>query len=231
MQDKYLSKLSRHVRDLVEEVEKASGVPIVVTVRSDKPVSCQPHLSHGEIFTPAPEALGDGSVVHEVLHLRRFLAEGVPLLVVRADYQLWQPGMQDPLTNQDNAFEHLIVVPEELQRCPERRGYWEQLMLQCWNEIRESETDNSEVAAALWAFALHVIPGSAAHALAHDVLAQRGYQQLAERFSTALLPVLTHKEEAIRIWFRELGIDTDMAAFEYLYTHRGARKEVALVDV
>ena len=229
MQDEYFYRLSGHVRELVEEVEKASGVPIVVTVRPDKRVSCRPHLSQGEIFTPAPEALGDGSVIHEVLHLRRFLVEGVPLLIVRGDYEQWQPGMEDRLTRQDNAFEHLIVVPEELRRCPERRGYWEQMMLQRWNEIRESEADNREAAAALWAFALHVIPRSEAHVLAHEVLAQRGYQQLAERFSAALLPVLHHKEEAIRIWFHELGIDPNMAAFEYLQTHLGARKEVALV--
>lgn len=229
MQEEYLSKLSGHVRNLVEEVEKASGVSVVVTVRPGERVSCQPSPSRGEIFTPAPEVLVDGAVVHEVLHLRRFLVESVPLLVVRDDYEQWQPGLESSLTMQDNAFEHLMVVPEELQRCPERRDYWDQKMLERWNEIRESTGDNSEVAAALWAFVLHVIPDSEAHVLAHDVLTQLGYLQLAERFSAAVLPALPHKEEAIRIWFDELGIDPNMVAFEYLYTHRGARKQVPLV--
>lgn len=103
-------------------------------------------------------------------------------------------------------------------------------MLQRWNEIRESEADNREAAAALWAFALHVIPGSEAHVLAHEILAQRGYQQLAERFSAAVLPALAQKEDAIRIWIDELGIDPNFVAFEYLNTHLGKREEVALVE-
>lgn len=235
MQPEYLFKLSAHVRDLVEEVERTSGVPIVVTVSPEKNVvSCFPYRDRGEIFTPTPEALKDGPVVHEVLHLRRFLVEGIPRLVVPDDYEGDRLDPQGGVTAHDNIFEHCVIVPEEIRRCPDRQTYWEQLMLQRWRELESPQLDEAarrEASVALWTFVRHVLPDGEALPVAAEILKRINYEALAEQFSAAVLPVLTNKERAIQTWWNQLGFDRNMVIFEYLDTRRATPRRVALVDI
>lgn len=234
MQPEFLSQLSAHVRDLVEEVERASGVPIVVTVSPDATVSSFPCRDRGEIFTPTPEALEDGSVVHEVLHLRRFLVDGVPRLVVPDDYEGERLDPQDGVTAHDNVFEHCVIVPEEIQRCPGRQEYWDQLMLRRWRELESpqmSEAARREASVVMWAFVRHVLPGSEILPVAAEILKRINYEALAEQFSAAVLPVLTNKEQAIQTWWNQLGFDQNMVIFEYLDARRATLRRVALVDI
>ena len=49
--------------------------------------------------------------------------------------ELWSPRLVDSLVAQDNALEHLVMVPREVEVLPERRAYWEAKMVRIWSDL------------------------------------------------------------------------------------------------
>lgn len=241
VQTEYLARLTPDTRSLAEEVERGSGVEVVVKVDPDRArslpdrpdtLACQVNMTGAELLIPAPDYFPDGSVLHELLHVRRFLVEGVPRLTVCETYEPWSPGIRTSLTLQDNSIEHLLIVPEELRRRPERREHWERVMKRVWKELAAdglSEVDRRQAALANWVFIQHVLPNSAILPCARAVLERFDLSDVAHHFCEALMPVLSDKEGAVRVWFEHLHAPLEMASFEYLNTHDGTRKEVPLV--
>lgn len=241
MQMEYLNRLAPDIRILAEELEQASGVNVVVelapdraNILPDQPVSlaCVVYPHGAKILIPAQDYFPDGSVLHELLHIRRFLVDGVPRLTVCETYEPWSPEISKSLTLQDNSIEHLIIVPEELSLRPERREHWERVMKRVWQQLDAdglSEMDRRQSALANWFFIQHVLPESAVLPLARIVLDRFDLSDLAKCFWEALLPVLSVKERAVRVWFEHLDVPLEMVSLEYLNTHDGTRKEVPLI--
>jgi hypothetical protein len=134
VQTEYLNRLGDLVRSLVREMEAQIGFEI--TVKVDAAEDRQPPSEHrgmrcemdeykAEISTANTDYFPDASVFHELQHIRRFLVDGIPKLIVCEDYQLWSPQLDEAILHLDNNLEHLVIIPIELREFPERRAYWE----------------------------------------------------------------------------------------------------------
>lgn len=240
MQPEYLARLPLDISALVEEIEQASGVEITVEVDPARVrnipehpdiMACAFSPRAARLLIPAPDYFPDGSVLHELLHIRRFLVEGIPCLVDCDAYEGWRPSIAAGLTRLDNSIEHLIIVPEELQLRPDRRAYWERVMMRLWDELasdRFNQLDRRQLALVNWAFIEHVLPGSAVQSYSRVVLAKFDLTDRARRCYDELIPSLSDKESAVKVCFRHLGLPLEMASFEYVDTHTGTRREVPL---
>ncbi|MQR00975.1 hypothetical protein [Glaciimonas soli] len=240
MQPEYIARLPLDIRTLVEEIERASRVKITVEVDSARArnIPSQPDTMacefspHGaKLLIPTSDYFPDGSVLHELLHVRRFLVEGIPCLVDCLTYQHWRLYFAAGLIRLDNSIEHLIIVPEELRIRPNRREYWERVMMRLWDELaldRLTELARRELALINWAFIEHVLPGSAVQSYARVVLAKFDLTDRAQRCCDELIPSLQDKESAIRVCFSHLELPLEVASLEYIDTHAGTRREVPL---
>jgi hypothetical protein len=240
MQTDYLNRLAPDVRTFAEELEQAIGFEIVVKVNHHKPrrasdepggLECEVDQSGARILIPEPGWFPDGSVLHELFHIRRFLVEGIPLLVDNEAHERWNPCVSTAVTYHDNCMEHLIIVPEELRRRPERRAHWERAMTQVWETLSADgthEIDRRQGALANWVFIQHVMPGSAARTSALAVLDRFDFRESAEGFFEALVPALTDKEQLVRVWFEYLNIPLEMASLRYLNAWGGLCRETPL---
>jgi hypothetical protein len=104
----YLNCLEPDTRNLVAEIEQSGGVEIEVTVdpsraigRSDRaiPLACQVENCNARILIPRADYFPDASVVHELLHIQRFLSLGVPRIIVAETFKGWTPELDDAMTN------------------------------------------------------------------------------------------------------------------------------------
>ncbi|MBP4049364.1 hypothetical protein J9978_07610 [Chromobacterium violaceum] len=242
MKAEYVELLPAPLKDLVRDTEEYIGFPIDVVVAPERargmpdgasPLACEVEKDAARLLIPSVDQFPPGAVFHELQHIRRFLVEGVPQLVDCEDYEPWTPEMGTALTRQDNALEHLVIVPRELNVFPERRTHWENVMQQVWAEIEAgegSDVDRKHAGWACWAFLLQVTPDSSTVDVARRVLAGMGAIERGDQFYEALLPALGDKVAAVRVWFEHLGIPLEMASLKY-YAPRELRSwEVPLVE-
>ncbi|MGF6369736.1 hypothetical protein OKW40_002486 [Paraburkholderia sp. RAU6.4a] len=159
----------------MQGTEQQSGLVIQVEVDPARGATVACHVdergatllvSRQEFFQPAP-------VMHELLHMRRFLVDGVPQIVVNEDYNDWTPELERGLTNLDNGLEHLVIVPEEILRFPVRRQYWAGVMARKLEEIRVNPLnpdDRRRHALVNWLFIHHVLMDEAQRQAADSLL-------------------------------------------------------------
>lgn len=131
MQPKHLARLSQPVRDFFQQVEQDSGVDIEVVLdgrlngggpRGHGKLEVVINARSNRLFAPTDGYFPDGGVRHEVLHVKRFHVDGVPKLAL-ADAEAWDENFSNALGLFDNAIEHVLIVPTELQHHPERREH------------------------------------------------------------------------------------------------------------
>ena len=168
MQPEYLARLSGPVQEFICEVEGKAHLDIEVVLAST--LNNGGPMGRGnlavditarriQLFAPTNGYFPDGAVRHEVLHVQRFHVDGVPKLAL-AD-GAWDKGFRDVLAGLDNAVEHIVIVPVELQFHPERRTHWEALMSNVLAELPFAPEDELRLAVCLhWTFLRHVLPGS-----------------------------------------------------------------------
>jgi hypothetical protein len=169
MQSEYLARLSEPVQQFILEVEEGAGVDIKVILdpnQNEGGTTGQGKLAvvikaqSIQLFAPTNGYFPDGAVRHEVLHVRRFHVEGVPKLAL-ADNEEWDEGFSDALGALDNAIEHVVIVPSELQFHPERRGHWETVMRDVCLGLPDVPEGERRLAVCLhWTFLRHVLPNS-----------------------------------------------------------------------
>lgn len=239
----YRALLPAWLAAMVDEAEAAMALPIEVTVDPAQakgspdepdPLACQMSASFARVLVPTEGYFPAGSVLHELLHLRRFLVEGIPRLVV-ADAlpdELWSPRLVDSLVAHDNALEHLVMVPREVEVLPERRAYWEAKMVRIWSDLaagKGSPADQREAALANWFFLRHVLPGSPSTATAETVLDNFGLMEAAEAAVAQMSPVLSDKVALTNAWFGVAGIDRGLADFEYIDSRARTTRRIPMV--
>lgn len=238
MQPDYLERLPEDVQQLVRQTERAIGFSIDVVVVPERtrnvvgetdPMACEVENDFARMLVSEPNQFRSSSAFHELLHVRRFLVEGVPKLVDCSDYKDWTPAIGTALTMHDNAFEHLNIVPRELERFPSNRERWEAMMVRNFGDIvagRDGDVGRRQLALACWAFLQRVLPDSPTLPVARAALQALNALEHAERFCVALFPLLADKEAAMRVWFHYQDVPLELGSLKYLLPLEFRTREV-----
>lgn len=209
MQPEHLNRLCESVRDFVRQVELGAGLNIEIVLdprlNEEGPyglgsleVFVQSHRI--QLFAPTNGYFPDGAVRHEMLHVKRLHIDGVPRLAL-ADSEAWDEGFSDALSQLDNAIEHVVIVPVELQHHPERREYWEAVMQDVCSRLHEIPDGERNLAVSMhWTFIRHVLPGSPQAEIAKNFLLKHALLGMVEGFADHFLAAAS-KEEIVRLVF------------------------------
>lgn len=235
MQHDYYERLSQDVKVLVDEVEHGCGFQIEVRpdvrraglgVDGAGTLACVAEPRNAFIDIP-PGHFPDGAVVHELLHLRRFLLQGVPMLYVDEEQPIGTSAFADGIHKLDNALEHLVIVPIELGYRADRVAYWTRILESIWRQdipAFPDEEDKARWAKVHWTFVRHVLSDTAVSPLAEQLLQDMGILAEANALHDAVISALAKsKEDATRICLGLLGLPAERVGFEYLDTKRGTR--------
>ncbi|WP_233850934.1 hypothetical protein [Paraburkholderia sp. HD33-4] len=233
MDDHYLHQLPDDVQTLVQRTEQQSGLVIQVEVDPARgaAVACHVDERGATLLVSREEFFQPASVMHELLHMRRFLVDGVPQIVVNEDYNDWTPELERALTVLDNSLEHLIIVPEEIARFPARRQYWTGVMARKLEEIRVNPLnpdDRRRHALVNWLFIHHVLMERPQILAADSLLEELGLRHEADAFRDAIIPAIAVKEDTVRRCLVHLNIPFATAALKYIDIRARRSRAVAL---
>jgi len=235
MQPEFLARLSASVQEFVLEVERESGVAINVYIdpKQNKggtagqgKLAVVINAQSAQILVPTNSYFPDGAVRHEVLHVKRFLVECVPKLTL-ADDEDWDKDFSDALGALDNAIEHLVIVPLELEHHPERRKHWESVMKDvCLDLSQVPEGERRLVVCLHWTFIRRVLPSSPMTDVIRDFAVDHGLLEMANRFFEQFISAAESKEELIRLIFHTFPeIPRRRAALEYINSVTGTTQK------
>jgi hypothetical protein len=231
MQSEYLARLGKPVQQFVLEVEEGAGVEISVILdpKQNKggttgqgKLAVVINAQSIQLFAPTNGYFPDGAVRHEVLHVRRVHVDGVPKLAL-ADSEEGDEGFSDALGELDNAIEHVVTVPEELQFHSDRRKHWETVMQHVCLALPDAPEGERRLAVCLhWTFLRHVLPDSPAIEIARSFAKKHTLLELADHFADRFKAVAASKEELVRLLFDTFPeIPKDRAALEYINSMTG----------
>lgn len=234
MQPEYLARLSQSVQQFIFEVEEGAGIDIEVFLDSKQneggptgqgKLAVVINAQSIQLFAPTNGYFPDGAVRHEVLHVQRFHVEGVPKLAL-ADDEDWDKGFSDALGDLDNAIEHIVIVPVELQFNPERCEHWEVVMRNVCLGLPDVPEGERRLAFCLhWTFLRHVLPSSPQIEIARNFAIEHALLGMADKFSDQFQSVAASKEEIVRILFLTFPeIPKNRAALEYINSMTGTRQ-------
>lgn len=232
MQANYLNQLSPAVQAFVEEVEAGAGLAIEVVPNAE--LNNGGPAGHGKLSidiesqsirlnVPTNGYFPDGAVRHEVLHAHRLHVAQVPRLAVAEDAD-WAPAFESGLTQVDNALEHLVIVPVELQHHPLRHEHWDAVMSQAWGQkLPQADALDRRIGACLhWTFLRHVTPTSPVLEIATSFLQTHNLTAEADAFADQLVPRLGNKVDVAHAffdWFAE--VPKTRVALEYVSSLTG----------
>jgi hypothetical protein len=191
--------------------------------------------SQAQLLLPAPQYFPHGSVLHELLHIRRFLLDGVAQLTVCDNY--WEPELARGFTDLDNNLEHLVIVPEELEKCPERRDRWNAATRRVLDKAQSNKTsqfDRECLTLLSWVFIQRVLQGCDISERARVVIQDLGLNDRAARMLDAIVPYLQpsqygpiHAKERIsRICIEHLRLPMHLACLQYFDSRQRKRHQV-----
>lgn len=232
MNSSYLDRLPDDLRDLVERIEIETGLEIEVEVdesRSGKysneqdPLACIANECEALLLIPSPDTFPNGSVLHELLHIQRFLVEGVPQIAVCGSH--WRPGLESMFTHLDNNLEHLVIVPRELAQCPERKDRWIGVMTRVLSQLQTANTETAD--RDFLAIYGHFFVGSV---LGDEDLIKKytgalhGYNLFdrADKFSVATAESLPSKEATVQVWVEQFHLSTEFLCLDYFDPRKGS---------
>lgn len=234
MRPEYLDRLSDSVQKFIHEVERLAGVEVEVLPsikQNDRGPTRQGALEivinaqNIQLFAPTNGYFPDGAVRHEILHVQRFHIEGVPKLTL-ADDEEWDRRLSDAMGAIDNAIEHVVIVPVELQFHPERREHWEAVMKNVCSGLPDVPEGELRLAVCLhWTFLRHVLPDSPQLEVAKHFATEHGLLEIADHFADRFLSAAASKEEMIRILFQAFPeIPKNRVALEYINSVTGTHQ-------
>jgi hypothetical protein len=243
MQAEYLNRLGRMVHSFVEEIEARIGFEITVKVDTaegrippakQRSMRCEIDEYKAEILLASSRYFPDASVFHELLHIRRFLVDGVPKLAVCEDNELWDPQLDNAILHLDNNLEHLVIVPIELREFPDRRGYWEERFEARISRLSSgdlSERDSRWAASLISASVHHLRLGRQVCEMAEAVALSLGARALTKRYREVLAAKISSKEALTRATFDCFELPLPAACLEYIDPRRGSSRHVALKEI
>jgi len=238
MQKEVFVSLSPHIRKFVEHIELVIGFEIIVNFNPELDLGgpfkkgilkTEIHPNSAKIHAPTNGYFPDGAVLHELLHIERFLIKKVPRISL-AERVLHNPRLENALVSLDNTIEHLIIVPEEIRTYPERRAHWEAITERVWlHEIPQiQDTQDKHIFASLnWAFLHMVLPGSPTTELARNWLNRENIYVLVESFYSQLTSTIHDKKIVVAMFFSFFSnLPRDSASLEYLRKTEGSKFEI-----
>ena len=229
-----LDRLSTDLQELTCAIEAAAGVDIAVEVVPSAPhLSCTATQFGARIFTPSVDCFQDGPALHELLHIRRILVEGIPQLGY--DEHSWPSPEEDALLNAiDNNLEHLAFGNEELTRRPNRRAYWLGKMRNALETLEASQVGvggHGALALLCFTFVQHVLRDGPLMTRAQAILDAANLGGYPARLFNNVEPANQSKDLTVRLFFQLLGMPTEGIEFEYVDSRNSTRRQIALAEV
>lgn len=213
---KYLDQLESDTIQLVLLIETHIDREIVVReVPMRNNLGCE--IENTTILVPENK-FPDSSVLHELLHIRRFIVDNVPQLVVCNAYNIINPKFESSVTKLDNNIEHLYIVPEELSLRPNRRTYWENSIKAA---IKNQVTTGLDVsihgfdAVINYVFAKHIFAEGSVVEEASEVVSGIKCQEIAMKLLSALQQPNCNKKVFSRECLAELNLPRGSICFRY----------------
>ena len=217
MDIEHLNHLSPPLRERAINLEEVMGLEIQVRIDVTRAsLACNVEVACVEILTPANDYFPEPSVFHELLHIERFKISGIPQ-IRSSDKYLGPPQLDDGLKKLDNALEHLIIVPCELQTFPARYDYWVDKHSHHVGELRSSQRSDEEI--VVWgscaqAFARHVLNNQK---LVNDIelaLTQRSLHKRLHKLTNKILENINVKRNLVLYCIEEIGITREQVCFK-----------------
>ena len=227
MNIKFSSQLSQDMQTFVIELEENAGVTVEVEVKPSNTscgsyhenLSCEIQSDFAKIITPREDFFPNESVFHEALHIKRFLIQGIPQIIDNPECDGWYPELGSKLLILDNQLEHSVIVPIELQKFPQRMGYWSKIMQRIFQEDLPKIQNMLEMkrdSLIHWAFIEIVMPNDPVRKVAYKFLTKNGLIRYAENFVNEIKPFISSKEKLFPIVLNHLELDLNIAEFDYL---------------
>lgn len=243
LDNSYFDRLPLDTQELVEEIETAVNFEIDIEVREPEekarrrcrsPLKCEVDLQGARIITPAADRFPDSSVFHELLHIRRFLVEKVPRLTFCENYDPWSPELESALTSLDNGIEHLIIVPQELARKPERKTYWVEVMRRVLSELRTNTLyidDRERLTLRDIMFVTTVLKDPQLAADFGGLVEKLDLSERANALSGVVGTALHSKEQLAKAFVTQLHIPFEPVCLEYIDATNGKSHEINISQV
>jgi hypothetical protein len=236
MESLYLEQLGPDVRRFAGRIEQEADIEIGIRVepaRIDRcnSLACEVDEEGAVILVPTPGHFPDGAALHELLHIERFLVQGVPRIEACESFPDWSPGLETALRSLDNRIEHLVIVPHELRSRPDRRDHWERVMRNALDDLPGAgiaDYDRRRLAMMDWAFAVHVLPPSDLRDRYSEYLDALGVSIEARIFLGAIVPALDSKEDLVRLCFEHLELPRGCAVLSYIDIETRRTEEVPI---
>jgi hypothetical protein len=226
----YFDKLSPWTQRRVDAIEKSIGFDIEVKVDTSRagryvgepdPLACSVSRTSATLILPSPDHFPNESVLHEVLHIERFLVHDVPQL--EACDAHWSPQLEKGLTNLDNMLEHLLIVPQELNVYPNRREHWARIIRLQLQELEQAPVTEQEkivLAGCSLAFVLHVLSDKTLEDQVRSELARLTFAAQVESVAELINASLNSKESMANICISHLNMDRHWVCLRYLRQDR-----------
>lgn len=132
MLSRVVAQLRPQIADLASSIEHHIGRTIRVHQEAGSPPGCEVRDDTGHVFLPDLDLVDELSVLHELLHLRRYLVHAVPQ--VEPAPHLWGGSHNWGFTQGiDNAIEHLVIIPEHLAFGMDASNYWNADTQRIWS--------------------------------------------------------------------------------------------------
>jgi hypothetical protein len=149
MNASYFKLLKDDTKDQVLEIESFIEKEIEIEVQASEReiLACNVEGDSPKIILPRDNYFPDSSVLHELIHIRRFLVEGVPSLTVSKNF--WSKNLEQGFLAIDNDLEHLHVIKEEVSRRPNRVQRWLEALNQTIFRVEQSSLTEIEKDCAL----------------------------------------------------------------------------------
>jgi hypothetical protein len=239
MNSEYLNLLARDIRDFVSDIERQSAIEIQVEVdelRAKKDLgeintlACDIDETGARILIPSADYFPEGSVLHELLHIDRFLVQGVPQISVCEEY--WCPELESAFTDVDNTLEHLVIVPEELRRRPDRKHYWVRVMERTIEKIGSDQLqqpDRDFLAVYSWTFVRRVLGQAQLERLAWGTIESLDLIKRANAYWETVVPALDRKEDATRALTDVFNLAVEAICLNYLDSRERECRQQRLV--
>ena len=128
----------------------------------------------------------------------------------------------------------MVILPDELQRRPGRRSWWEPKFRLWLNELFAGQfTHSVEIrnhAFVVWVSIRHVIGSGSLLDDASQVLGRLGLCERADQLYEMVAQAPEAKEQVTKAWLEQIGLPLEGICFEYVDIHSHSTSEIPLAS-
>ena len=210
----FLSLLPEVLQKVVADAENLAGSSVVVrsgdAASEFDEIELRPRDEAGiahAVITYHGDSITPGALVHEVLHIKRYWLENVPVLRSPVTSRF---GFEARLI--EDLLEHLVIIPEERKFVSTSDAHWSAVLDQKIREISPLSTIRSDaeraalqrnVYRAMFDIALPHLD----NALLYERLREAGELEASHLFVSALRPLVPDKVRALSFVVQTFGYD------------------------